>query len=117
MNAKELIQELQNQKEMLGNGFFDQELLEKYLDASFLKQYNENEEQIKLFGLETVDSLQNKLTKIYPYATTKPKFNRIKGDWNTMNNITHASKQKITITLNNITSKQKQKTFKQDKAA
>jgi len=49
MNAKELIQELQNQKEMLGNGFFDQELLEKYLDASFLKQYNENEEQIKLY--------------------------------------------------------------------
>ncbi len=116
MNTEELIQELQRQKEMLGNGFFDQELLEKYLDASYLKPYNEDEEQIELFGLNSVETLQTKLTRIYPYAIAKPKFNRMRGKWSTLYNITQNS-NRVIIPITHTNNKQKLKTFKQDKAA
>lgn len=108
MSTRELINELQRQKELLGNGFFDQELLEKYLDASYTKK-----QEIKLYGLTSVETLQNKLTRIYPYATAKPNFNRIKGNWGALYNAINNSKISVSI----INRKQKQKTFKQDKAA
>ena len=41
MTTRELIKELEKQKDMIGTGFFDQELLEKYYMA------NENEEDTK----------------------------------------------------------------------
>ena len=119
MNAKELIQELQNQKEMLGNGFFDQELLEKYLDDSYLKksESTEIENQIELYGLDSIESLQTNLNRIYPYTTAKPRFNRIKASFNVLYNITKTPTKKVSVNINNTISRQKQKTFKQDKAA
>ena len=120
MSTRDLINELQNQKDMLGKGFFDQELLEKYLDASYLRKQNKKEledtKQIELYGLNSIESLQTKLTKIYPYTTAKPRFNRSKGDWNTLYNITNDN-NRINITIQTTHFKQKQKTFKQDKAA
>ncbi len=119
MNTRDLITELENQKELLGKGFFNQELLEKYLDASYLKksESTEIENQIELYGLDSIESLQTNLNRIYPYTTAKPRFNRIKASFNVLYNITKTPTKKVSVNINNTISRQKQKTFKQDKAA
>lgn len=120
MNTRELIQELQKQKEMLGNGFFNQELLEKYLDATFLKNSNEekeNQNEITIYGQTSLDTMKSKIAKIYPYTTVKPRFNRIKGNREELYKNMHNPFSTIRISVVTTSNKQKQKAYKQDKAA
>ncbi len=89
-NIANLISKLEEQKEKLGNGIFDQELLDKYLDASFLKQCNEAKEietvpketrmEVELSGLSTLE-LNTRLNRLNPYDTANPTFIRAFGNW------------------------------------
>jgi len=98
--------------------------LEKYLNKSFLRKQNDNvkpediKAEIILSGINSPSTLQKQLTRIYPYNTSKPNFTRIHSSWNTLYTITHNPYEKFHISIHVPTqNKQKQKIFKQDKAA
>lgn len=123
MNTNELITELEKQKELLLDGkFFDQELLEKYLNEATLKKHDEDfevkddETEFTLYGASSPKTLQRQLTRIYPYTTKKPNFTRMHSTWGTLYTITHNLTENFHISVNTPT-KHKQKIFKQDKAA
>ncbi len=124
MNNKQLIEELKKQKEMLGQGFFNEELLEKYLEASYLNKCNKpveenivEKENIELSGIDSLENLHNSLEKIYPYKVTNPRFKRIKNTWDNLSLITKTNKETINISIIKPKENGYQKTFKQEKAA
>lgn len=110
MNKTQIIEELKKQKELLGKGFFNEELLEKYLNASIIKK-----EKYKIFGLNSINDLKGKIDKLYPYKITTSKFKRIQNDQNTLTKLTQKSTKKINISIPS--DRQYQKTLKQEKAA
>ncbi len=124
MNTGQLINELKKQKEMLGKGFFNEELLEKYLNASYLNKYNKpleenllEKENVKLSGIDSLESLKNSLAKIYPYKLTNPRFKRIKNTWDKINLMVQKNKETVNVSIIKPKDNGYQKTFKQEKAA
>lgn len=121
MNTKQLISELKKQKEMLGHGIFDQELLERYLDASFLKKCSGKEvpttQSLEIYGINSVNQITEKLNRIYPYETAKPNFVRAHSDHYTLYQIAKKTSKPTIIKMTKINDRSYQKTFKQEKAA
>lgn len=118
MTTREIIKELEKQKEMIGNGFFDQELLEKYLtlSASHNQEPKENRVDISVHGIGDLNYINNQLEKIYPYTTVKPSFTKARGKWYTLYAIARKTDVPVTISIKQTADKQYQKTpiYKQE---
>lgn len=118
MTTRELIEELEKQKEMIGTGFFNQELLEKYLTLSVnhIQEPEENKINIPIHGIGDLSYINNQLEKIYPYTTTKPTFTKARGKWYTLYTIARKTDVPVTISIKQTTEKQYQKTpiYKQE---
>lgn len=118
MTTSELIKELEKQKEMIGNGFFDQDLLEKYLtlSASHIQEPEEDRLDVQIHGISDLSYINNQLTKIYPYSTVKPSFTKARGQWYTLYAIAKKTDVPVTLTIKQTTEKQYQKTpiYKQE---
>lgn len=119
MTTRELIKELEKQKDMIGTGFFDQELLKKYLtlSASHAQEPEEDEIEIPIHGISNLNYISNQLEKIYPYATVKPSFTKARGQWYTLYAIARKTDVPVTISIKQTSEKQYQKTpiYKQEK--
>ena len=97
MTNREIIQELERQKSLLGTSFFDERLLEKYLNLSATKR--EGTMEIAVHGIGSLEKLNHKLTKMYPFEYAKPRFNRIKGAWPNLIAIAKKTDLPVNITI------------------
>ncbi len=83
MTTRELIKELEKQKAMLGDSFFDVELLEKYLNLS-TKENKPEKIHFEIHGIISPEQLANRLKRLYPYKNADQRFNRARAPWHVL---------------------------------
>lgn len=118
MTNRELIEELQRQKSLIGTEIFDEKLLEQYLTLSATKEsetiesYESNVTVIDIYGIESLNEINNTLDRLEPFElkTEGNGFRQAQAPWITLYTIARKTGDKVPLSIAQTTHKQYQKT-------
>lgn len=118
MTNRELIEELQRQKSLIGTEIFDEGLLEQYLTLSTIKErkmeesYENNVIVIDIYGIESLRAISNTLDRLGPFElkTKGNGFRQAQAPWITLYTIARKTGDKVPLSISPSSHKQYQKT-------